>query len=369
VLELSADEARRIALRAQGLLGAPDRRAGVTGVLRSLGAVQLDTISVLARSHELVPFARLGPVGREAVHGAYWGRPFGAFEYWAHAACVLPMEDWPWCAFRRRKAWGYDGWQARTSDATFAEVRARLADAPDGLTASDLGGAKKGGPWWDWSDVKVALERLLHTGEVVCAERRGWKRVYRLAADAVPAALLEREPADADCRAHLVAKAAAALGVATVNDLADYYRLQKRSVPAAIEAAGLTPVAVQGWSQPAWADPAVVATPVRGRHRTTLLSPFDSLIWDRARTARIFGFTHRLEAYTPAPQRVYGYFAMPLLAGGRLVGRVDPKRVGRTFSARAWLLDTAARPALDAAIEEAAAWVGCDAVELRLLDG
>jgi uncharacterized protein YcaQ len=193
--------------------------------------------------------------------------------------------------------------------------------------------------------------------------------VYRLAADAVPAALLEREPADADCRAHLVAKAAAALGVATVNDLADYYRLQKRSVPAAIEAAGLVPVAVQGWDQPAWGDPAALAASPRGRHRTTLLSPFDSVVWDRARTARVFGVTHRLEAYTPAPKRVYGYFTMPLLAGGRLVGRVDPKRVGRTLTARAWLIDPGARDALETAVEEAAAWVGCDSVELRLLDG
>jgi uncharacterized protein YcaQ len=369
MLELSADEARRIVLRAQGLLGAPDRRAGVPGVLRALGAVQLDTISVLARSHELVPYARLGPVGRGAVHDAYWGRPFRAFEYWAHAACVLPMEDWPWHAYRRRKAWGYEGWKPESPDATLTSVRARLADAPDGLTASDLGGAKKGGPWWDWSDVKVALERMLHTGEVVCVERRGWKRVYRLAADAVPAELLDKEPSDEECRAQLVAQAAAALGVCTRHDLADYYRMRLDPLPAAIEAAGLVPVTVRGWDQPAWADPDALQSPPRGRHRTTLLSPFDSLVWHRARTERIFGFAHRLEAYTPAPKRVYGYFTMPLLAGGRIVGRVDPKRVGRTLTARAWLHDRRGRDALDVAVEEAAAWVGCDSVTLTLLAG
>ena len=364
MLQLSAAEARRIVLRVQGLLGAPDRRAGVPGVLRSLGAVQLDTISVLARSHELVPFARLGPVGRDAVHDAYWGQPFRAFEYWAHAACVLPIEDWPWCAYRRRKAWTYDGWQKESSAATFADVRARLADAPDGLTASDLGGAKKGGPWWDWSDVKIALERLLHWGEVVCVERRGWRRVYRLAAQAVPPELLDKEPADEECRAQLVAQAAAALGVATRKDLADYYRMRLDTLPAAIEAAGLVPVDVQSWDQPAWADPAALTASPRGRHRTTLLSPFDSLVWDRARTLRVFGFAHRLEAYTPAPKREYGYFTMPLLAGGRLVGRVDPKRDGRTLVARAWLDDARAQPALDAALEEAATWVGCDSVQV-----
>ncbi|MDQ1375347.1 MAG: uncharacterized protein QOJ09_2685, partial [Actinomycetota bacterium] len=366
----SRNDARRLFLYAQGVLGAPDRRAGVPGVLRHLGAVQLDTISVLARSHELVPYARLGPVGRDAVASAYWERPFAAFEYWAHAACVLPMEDWPWCAFRRQRSWTYESWQQASSDQTFAEVRARLADAPEGLTASDLGGAKKGGPWWDWSDVKIVLERLLHSGEVVCVERRGWKRVYRLADGVVPAALLEKEPSDAECRAQLVAQAAAALGVATLRDLADYYRLAQRSMPAAIEATGLVPVAVQGWSQPAWADPAALAAgPPRGRHRTTLLSPFDSLVWERARTLRVFGFAHRLEAYVPAPKREYGYFTMPLLAGGRLVGRVDPKRVGKTLTARAWLDDERARPALDDALEEAAAWVGCDSVTLTLLRG
>jgi uncharacterized protein YcaQ len=185
----------------------------------------------------------------------------------------------------------------------------------------------------------------------------------------VPPELLDKEPSDDECRAQLVAQAASALGVATRHDLADYYRMRLDAMPAAIEAAGLVPVIVQGWDQPAWADPAALASPPRGRHRTTLLSPFDSLVWDRARTQRVFGFAHRLEAYTPAPKRVYGYFTMPLLAGGRLVGRVDPKRAGTTLTARAWLDDARARPALDAALEEAAAWVGCDAVSLELLGG
>jgi uncharacterized protein YcaQ len=368
MLELSRAEAARIALRAQGLLGAPDRRGGVAGVLRRLGAIQLDTISVLARSHELVPMARLGPVGRAAVASAYWERPWAAFEYWAHAACVLPMEDWPWCAFRRRKAWTYDGWKRESSPSTLADVRARLADAPQGLTAGDLGGAKNGGPWWDWSEVKIAVERMLHRGEVVCVERRGWRRVYRLARQAIPGELLEKEPSDAECRAELVARAAAALGVATRHDLADYYRLRLEPVPAAIEAAGLVPVLVQGWDAPAWADPAALAAgPARGRHRTALLSPFDSLVWERARTLRVFGFAHRLEAYVPAPKREYGYFTMPLLAGGRLVGRVDPRRVGKTLTARAWLEHERFRPALDDALQEAAAWVGCDAVDVAVL--
>ncbi|SHK89365.1 winged helix-turn-helix domain-containing protein [Actinacidiphila paucisporea] len=360
-LTLSADEARRIALRAQGLLGVPDRRAGTRGVLRSLGAVQLDTISVLARSHELIPYARLGAVGREAVEHAYWSDDH-AFEYWSHAACILPIEEWPHFAFRRRarRARGHRWHVLADAERSCATVLDRLrADGP--LTSTELGGAKNGGPWWDWSETKIAVEWLLDTGEVVCTRRRSWKRVYDLAERAVPDALLHDDIDDAECMRRLVTQAGAAMGVATRADLADYHRLKGEQVAAVIADTGLVPVEVEGWGRPAWADPAALATEPRGRHRTTLLSPFDSLIWDRPRTERIFGFTHRLEAYTPKPKRIHGYFAMPLLAGGRLVGRVDPAREGRTLVARQVTLDNhkAVQAAADA-IAEAAGWVGCE---------
>lgn len=308
---LSADQARRIALRAQGLLGSPDRRAGVRGVLRHLGAVQLDTISVLARSHELVPYARLGAVGRPAVEHAYWGAG-ASFEYWSHAACVLPIEEWPLFAFRRR-AYRDRGnlWSHQVSEQAYRAVLDRLrAEGP--LTSTELGGAKRTAEWWDWSESKVAVERALAFGDVVCTERRGWKRVYALAEHAVPAELFERDPSDRECLARLVRQAGRALGVATRADLADYHRLKSAQLDAVLAESGLLPVAVAGWGPdgaegPAWADPAVLdRAEAGGRHRTTLLSPFDSLVWDRARTERIFGMAHRLEAYTPSPS---GYTA------------------------------------------------------------
>ncbi|MGK5638887.1 winged helix-turn-helix domain-containing protein [Streptomyces sp. URMC 126] len=378
---LSADEARRIALRAQGLLGAPDRRAGVRGVLRRLGAVQLDTISVLARSHELVPYARLGAVGRDAVESAYWtprpadgpAEPPRGFEYWSHAACVLPIEEWPLFAFRRRarRRRGHRWHVMADAERSCAAVRDRLlADGP--LTATELGGAKNGGPWWDWSETKIAVEWLLDTGEVVCTERRGWKRVYDLAERAVPDALFHDDLDDAACIRRLVAQAGAAMGVATRADLADYHRLKTEQVDAALEGSGLVPVEVAGWAAPAWADPAALAaeSAAKGqRHRTTLLSPFDSLIWDRPRTERIFGFVHRLEAYVPKDKRVHGYFAMPLLAGGRLVGRVDPAREGRTLVARQVSLAGAGAVApMARALREAAEWVGCTDVRVERCD-
>ncbi len=366
-ITLTADDARRIALRAQGLLGAPDRRAGVRGVLRRLGAVQLDTISVLARSHELVPYARLGAVGRTTVEDAYW-KDTHAFEYWSHAACLLPVEEWPHFAFRRRAYRNRPHWNHELPDGVYKQVVKQLhTEGP--LTATELGGAKRTSEWWDWSGTKVAVERALMYGEVVCVERRGWKRVYDLAERAVPTALLHDELDDAECLRRLVRLAGESLGVGTRSDIADYHRLKGEQVDAVLADSGLVPVEVEGWGRPAWADPAALATPPRGRHRTTLLSPFDSLIWERARTERIFGFTHRLEAYTPKPKRVYGYFAMPVLAGGRLVGRVDPAREGRTLVARQVTLDgPRAVPAVAQALLEAATWVNCTNVRVERVD-
>jgi uncharacterized protein len=354
-------------------------------MLRRLGAVQLDTISVLARSHELVVYARLGGVPRERIERAYWNprRP-EAFEYWSHAACVLPIEEWPYYAFRRR-AFAARGmrWH-EISDKACREVLARLrSDGP--LNATQLGGAKNGGAWWDWSETKVAVEWLLDTGHVICARRTGWRRVYDLPERVLPPELLRADPSDAECVTHLARVAARALGVVTRADLADYQRLrfggagQKRdgqvlSPDVAAAAAGLTPVEISGPrgapALPAWADPAALASvdtgeARRGRHRVTLLSPFDSLIWDRKRTLRMFGFEHSLEAYVPRAKRVHGYYTMPLLARGRLVGRVDPARSGRTLIARKLSLDTpSATEPMARALRDAAAWVGCDNVEI-----
>ncbi|NYD49482.1 hypothetical protein BJY14_005465 [Actinomadura luteofluorescens] len=448
MVELSADEARRIQLRAQGFLGARPK-GGVPAMLERLGAVQLDTISVLARSHELVPYARLGAVGRDRIEAAYWGAPRaaksgtrrsakpaptpgptddrpaangpaangpaangpgpgdtafgrapggsvsgglsaggsggagalsggsragGTFEYWAHAASILPMADWPLFAFRRR-AYVRRGWRwHKVPEGVCDEIRARLgADGP--LTTKELGGAKASADWWDWSDHKIGIEWLLDIGEVVCVERIGWRRVYDLAERAVPGDLLALDLDDDACLTALVARAGRALGVATRGDLADYYRIKQDQVDRVIEATGLVPVEVAGWTQRAWADPGALESTPKGRHATVLLSPFDSLVWDRARASRVFGFDHRLEAYVPKDKRVHGYFAMPLLAGGRLIGRVDPAREGRTLIARQvsmepWATRTAARTessatALATALWRAAEWVGCDDVRVE----
>lgn len=395
---LSLDEVRRITLRAQGFIGADARRGGVPAMLDRIGAVQLDTISVLARSHELVAYARLGAVPRQRIERAYWhpAKP-ATFEYWAHAACILPLGEWPYYAFRRRRFRAQGQRWHKVSQSACDEVRARLeSDGP--LTATELGGAKGGGPWWDWSDVKIAAEWLLDTGEVVCVRRTGWRRVYDLPERVLPSKLLDHEPTDMECLTHLMGVSARALGVVTRADVVDYHRLSRfltatfgsgqaaaaAALSEAAEAAGLVPVTIRGpagagsrgngsrgngsggsgsASVSGWADPAALdqlTEVTRERHRVTLLSPFDSLIWDRKRTLRLFGFEHSLEAYVPKEKRVHGYFTMPLLAGGRLAGRVDPAREGTTLVARKVTLDRVAAVApMARALREAATWVGC----------
>lgn len=389
-LTLTPDEARRIILRSQGFLGTTARTGGVPAMLRRVGAVQLDTISVLARSHELVAYARLGPIGRAEVERAYWhsapAQPPSAFEYWCHAACILPIEQWPLYGFRRR-AFRERRFRWHEVPPTVDKVL-ELVRTEGPVTTADIGGARNGGPWWDWSDAKIAIEFLLDIGEVVCTRRVGWRRVYDLAERVIPAKLLGQELSDAEGIARLTEIAGRSLGVATRADLVDFIRVRGRYAALLDDAllsgaAGLVPVRVAGWPSPrggdgaanAWADPAALETEPRGRHRTTLLSPFDSLIWERARTERIFGLGHRLEAYVPKHKRVHGYFAMPVLAGGQIIGRVDPAREGSTFVARQVGFEpgvsrtaagrSAALMNMRDAILEAASWVGCTDVRVE----
>ena len=338
---------------------------------------------------------RLGAIPRPQVERAYWHpRQPASFEYWSHAACLLPLEEWPFYAFRRR-AFARRGLRWHQSHPEVcARVLARIsAEGP--LTATELGGAKSGSAWWDWSETKIAVEWLLDTGDVICVRRAGWRRVYDLPERVLSPEALAADRPDAECIARLAGVAGKALGVATAADLSDYQRVRYKGAELrgstasgpvstaadAAEAAGLIPVQIASGrgvpAQRAWLDPAAVraddnsgsGAAWRGRHRTTLLSPFDSLVWDRKRTLRVFGFEHSLEAYVPQAKRVHGYFTMPLLAGGRLVGRVDPARTGTTLIARKLSLDKpAAAEPMAQALVEAAAWVGCDSVKLQQVE-
>lgn len=377
---LSARDARRITLRAQGLLG-PRIAGGTLGVLHRLRAIQLDTIAVLARSHELVPYARLGAVPRARVERALWGTagtgsPHG-FEHWSRAACVLPIEDWPFVEFQRadRREKGR-GWH-RLDDAVRHQAAVLSQLASDGpRTARQLGGAKRGGPWWDWSDVKIAVEQLLEVGDVVCTTRDGFQRVYDLPERVIPPALLGQALPRQDQVRHVLRGAMGALGVATAADLAAYTGVRVREATAVLaemvaDMDGVVGVGVEGWPGTALADPVALNAPPAGlRSRPVLLSPFDSTIWFRPRVARVFGFHHRLEAYVPRPKRVHGYFSMPVLVGDALVARVDPAREGGRLVARSLHLEDGQRPGpvaagIAAALAEAARWVGASAIAIE----
>ncbi|HWD95336.1 MAG TPA: crosslink repair DNA glycosylase YcaQ family protein [Acidimicrobiales bacterium] len=363
---LSGREATRVSLGAQALRGT--RLKSPLALVPHLRGVQLDTISVLARSHELVAYARLGAVPREKIEAAYWGPRSETFEYWSHAACVLPLELWPAFAHQRRvrRERGFRWHELKDHETSCASVLQRLQDEGP-LTSRQLGGAKKGGVWWDWSEVKIAVEWLLDIGTVVCRERRGFERVYDLAERAIPSALLSQSMDDDACARELVESAGSAMGVATAKDLAAYHGMSVNSVNAVLPSTTLRPITVDGWRDIAYlAADADEALRPNVRHRTVLLSPFDSLLWDRARLERLFGIAYRLEAYVPAAKRVVGYFAMPVLAKERLVGLVDPKRDGSTLRARHVVIhDPRALDDIAVALREAASWVNCHTVTIE----
>ncbi|MGX5696296.1 winged helix-turn-helix domain-containing protein [Agromyces soli] len=380
--------ARRIALAAQGFgRAAPassDRAAGtraVGGVLDRLGLLQIDSVNVFERSHYLPAFSRLGHYDRGALDRLTYGRRGRAVEYWAHQAAFIPRELWPLFEFRRAeyRAKGEDwgGWVADERGLA-GWLRSELAEKGP-LRASEIehDANERRGPWWGWSDVKRTLEMMFRTGEVVCVDRQRFERVYALPEQALPVELIDTAPAEVDAVRELVAIAASSLGIATEADLADYWRMKRAPVRRAIddlEAAGvLVPVEVPGWRTGARQTPAWLHRDARRPRRietVALLSPFDPVVWFRPRTERLFDFHYRIEIYTPEPQRVFGYYSLPLLVDDRIVGRVDLKsdrqaRVLRVQSA--WAepgapADTAER--LVPVLARAAAWQGLDGVEV-----
>ncbi len=345
---LSTGQARRLALAAQGLTRLPGTQAStpagtrnawplagpaaLRATLRRLGAVQIDSINVVARSHELVLAARVGAHDPAAFDRlVYRGR--AGFEYWGHAASFLPIDTFRWFLPRmRRMAATTRGWWAGVR-AEHADLYPRVLDRirdegplPASAFRQPHGGRR--GTWWDWAPAKHVLEDLFDQGVLLVHDRVRFERRYDLAERVLPAGLDLSVPSGQEAAVALTVLAARALGVGTAADLADYFRLRSgEASPALAEAVGsglLRQVEVEGWPRPAYLVPGT-PVPRRAAHPPVLLSPFDSLIWSRERTERLFGFRYRIEVYVPAARRRHGYYVMPVLAGGRLVARVDPK--------------------------------------------
>jgi uncharacterized protein len=344
-MKLTLAQARRIAITAQGLAD-PRPRGGVDArhlnrVLREVGLLQIDSVNVLARAHFLPLFSRLGPYPMGLLDD-YAYRRRRLFEYWGHVASLIPVEQWPLFVHRMEGAWqGRDQGRLERERPGMLESVLEEVGARGPVTAAELDGAERSrGPWWDWSDTKLALEVLFTTGQLSVADRVNFVRRYDLTQRVIPPEILNQEPVPEDeAYRALLLIAARAHGVGTASDLADYHRIPL--VPARQHLTGLAAlgllaeVSVEGWSEPAYLHPEV---PLRRRVAArALLAPFDPMVWFRPRTERLFGFHYRIEIYVPEPKRRFGYYVLPFLLGDQLVARVDLKadRARRALMVRA----------------------------------
>jgi uncharacterized protein len=380
-------EARRIALHAQGFgdrrpTGRVDRRH-FRRMLDRVGLVQIDSVNVLTRSHELPFLARLGPYSRDALAAWLWSSG-EVFEYWAHEASLLSVELHPLLRWRMQRpeghAWGGVHTFLQTHPGLAESVLAAVADrGPVALGQLDhLGDAIKRvppapGAMWNWTPAKKAVEWLFWNGQVSAVRNpQTFERRYVLPERVLPAEVLSLPTPDPD-EAHkaLLLLAARSHGVGTARCLGDYHRLNivrtRRLLAELADDGALRRVEVEGWRQPAYLHPE--ARLPRWVRASALLSPFDSLVWERARVEALFGLRYRIEIYTPAAKRIHGYYVLPFLNDGRLVARVDLKadRQAGALLVRASHAEPSFQPDRDleplvARLQELAGFLGLEAV-------
>ena len=383
MMTLSNGDARSLVLAAQGFggTGAGSGEPELAAAMQRIQLLQLDAVNVVTRSHYLPLFSRLGPYAPSDLDRLV-DPEHRLFEYWGHMASLLVVDTYPLLRWRmdvgdEGNNWRqFDAWgraQAKLVDALYDRIR---ADGP--LAVSDLrssrGSVARGKGWSGGSDAKTALEYLFWKGRVSATRRANFERVYDLTERLLPRHVLEADPPKRDdAERQLVLRSACALGIATIDDLADYFALHKarvkRRVAELVSDGDLVSVEVEGWDPPVYAEPGAIDTGAAAtiRHRGALVSPFDSLVFNRPRTERVFDFRYRLEMYVPAARRTYGYYVLPFLLGDRLVGRVDLKadRAARTLVAKGvWLEPGTDRgevhDALDVELERMAGWLGLD---------
>jgi uncharacterized protein len=339
---LTADQARRIAVAAQGFAEQKPRvqvtRAHLRRLISRIQVLQLDSVSVAVRAHYAPVFSRLGPYDRDALDRAAWSHsarsPRLLVEYWAHEAALMAVEDWPLLRWRMRE-YTHGRWgthivkkNARLADDIVAAIK-ELGPSTAGQIEAHLGAEQRGkkGPWWDRSDTKWVTEALFASGVLTTATRVGFARHYDLTENVLPPHVVAREVDDDEAVRELALRAATALGVATEPDIRDYFRLSpKQSKPAIAKLVAdgeIEPVHVDGWNAPAYLR-AGQTMPRRDRG-TALLCPFDPLVFFRPRVERLWNFRYRIEIYVPAAKREFGYYVWPFMLDGRLVGRVDLK--------------------------------------------
>ncbi len=356
-------------------VGAAQLRKG----LEQLGVLQIDSVNILVRAQYLPLFSRLGSYEPALLDALIAAKPRRFFEYWGHEASLLPIDCQPLLRWRMARALRGNGVWRRLepfSREKRGEADALLAriETEGPLAASDVADSKASKGMWAWSAAKQALEWLFWAGLVAATHRRGsFERVYDLPERVLPRAILQLPtPSGVDARRALLARSARALGVATADDLRDYYRIPtadaRLPIEQLVEQGILIPVGVRGWRQQAYLHKD--ARPGRRLEGSALLSPFDPLIWSRPRTERVFGFRYRLEIYTPASKREHGYYVLPFLMDGALVARVDLKadrRAGALVVQRAHVESGAPKSTAERLIDELrlmASWLGLSSLAL-----
>ncbi|MFJ2542354.1 winged helix-turn-helix domain-containing protein [Microbacterium sp. NPDC087589] len=383
---LSAAQARRIALAAQGFSRARPVSVSARHIHRAmdrLGVLQIDSVNVFARSHYMPLFSRLGAYEPALFDRVFHSRTTHYVEYMAHEATFIPIEDWPLWRFRMdhfRARWAAaDSWMStntRTLRWVQDELRARGPLRPADLRDD---APRERGTWWDWDDVKLALEHLWRTGDVAISGRKGFERTYALAEQVIPDAILSQQVPREEAIRELTRRAARSSGVATQSDLADYHRIRDRAavtqaIADLVDVGEIVPVSVRGWDRggrplPSWRHRDAVLP--RRIDAAALLTPFDPVVWFRDRALRAFELDYRIEIYVPAEKRRYGYYSLPVLVGDRIVARVDLKadRATSTLQVQSAWWEPQSQPDADAEkiaaeLALAAAWQGLEHISV-----
>jgi uncharacterized protein len=345
-------------------------------MLGRLGVLQLDSVNVFERNHYVTIFARLGSYDKADLDRITFGAKSRFIEYWAHVAALIPVESWPLFRWRmsefREKHAAEPGHWTHSNGPMLDWLRVELANkGPLPASKIEHDSNRRTGSWWGWSDVKLGLEYLFLWGEVTSAGRTRFERTYALTEQVIPVEIRETVVSRTDAIRELLLRSARAHGIGTAGDLADYFRILKSVAKPVLDElvaeGSLIAVTVPGWKDPAFLHPD--ARIPRRMLTSALLSPFDPVVWERDRALRLFNFHYRIEIYTPAPKRIYGYYTLPVLIDDKIVGRIDLKSDRQSGALRvqsAWR-----EPDAPAGVEErivplleaARAWQDLDTVE------
>jgi uncharacterized protein YcaQ len=377
--ELSRREAATLSLRQLGVDSEHDKT--VLDVVGRLGLLQIDSVNVFERAHYMPLFSRLGNYKKSELDDLMGGFHPTLIEYWAHEASIIPLANWPlyrWRmdAYRDRAKWGMEAKDQKL----VAQIRDQLkANGPMSTNQFETEANARTGTWWGWSELKSALEYMFLVGDLVSGGRDAFKRLYALPEQVLPQHILDHLPEATEAKEQLMLQAAKAYGVATYRDLCDWHRMKpinaKNVLQNLLDRGDVEEVRVEGWSEPGYVAKGVDLNNLSDKgSRTTILSPFDPVCWNRDRIERMWGYNYRIEIYTPEPKRVFGYYTLPILHDRQLVGRIDLKsdrKPGTLIAKASWHEEnlsktkaTAVAKALTKHLDTVRSWQGLQELQI-----